>query len=201
MADDKKTVVVYTDWIEKFEELEDDEAGRLIKHFFRYVNDLNPEAPDRITKLSFISIKQALKRDLDKWEKTLEGRSKAGKASAEKRRLAKLAQQESTNPTNVESVEKNPTNPTDSVNDNVNVSVKDINNIKERKEDFKKSILEFLDKYSRDMLKDFFGYWTEHNDKGKKMRYEYAKNQPFNISRRLATWNKKANEQKNKGKI
>jgi hypothetical protein len=33
-------------------ELEDDEAGRL-KHFFRYVNDLNPEYPDRTTKLMF----------------------------------------------------------------------------------------------------------------------------------------------------
>ena len=122
MADNKKSIVVYADWIEKFEELTDDEAGRLIKHFFRYVNDLNPEAPDRITKLSFISIKQALKRDLDKWERTLEGRSKAGKASAEKRRLNKLAQQSSTNPTSVESVEKNPTNPTDSVNVSVNVN-------------------------------------------------------------------------------
>ena len=61
MAKDKKTVVVYTDWIEKFEELTDEEAGRLIKHFFRYVNDQEPEAPDRTTKLMFIDIKNTLK--------------------------------------------------------------------------------------------------------------------------------------------
>jgi alpha-L-arabinofuranosidase len=123
MATDKKGVIVYADWIDKFEELNDEEAGRLIKHFFRYVNDLNPEAPDRITKISFIDIEKCLKRDLKKWETTLEGRSKAGIASAEARRLKKLAQQELTNSTSVKSVEENPTNPT--VNDNVNDNVKD----------------------------------------------------------------------------
>lgn len=72
MAENKKSIVVYADWIDKFEELEDDEAGRLIKHFFRYVNDLNPEAPDRTTKLMFIDIEATLKRDLVKWEKRAE---------------------------------------------------------------------------------------------------------------------------------
>lgn len=68
MAENKNSILVYADWIKKFEALEDDEAGRLIKHFFRYVNDLNPVAPDRITQLSFIDIEQSLKRDLKKWE-------------------------------------------------------------------------------------------------------------------------------------
>ena len=68
MAEDKKSIVVYADWINSFEELEDAEAGRLIKHFFRYVNDKNPEPPDRLTKLLFEPIKQTLKRDLVKYE-------------------------------------------------------------------------------------------------------------------------------------
>lgn len=72
MAENKKSIVVYADWINKFEELTDDEAGKLIKHFFRYVNDLNPEAPDRTTKLLFIDIENSLKRDLKKWEKRAE---------------------------------------------------------------------------------------------------------------------------------
>lgn len=68
MAKDKKSVLVYVDWISTFEELDDEEAGKLIKHFFRYVNDLNPEPPDRVTKLVFEPIKQSLKRDLVKYE-------------------------------------------------------------------------------------------------------------------------------------
>lgn len=79
MAEDKNRVIVYADWMEKFEKLQDDEAGRLIKHFFRYINDLNPEAPDRITELSFIDIKNTLKRDLKAWKETIEEKSINGR--------------------------------------------------------------------------------------------------------------------------
>lgn len=72
MAEGKKKVVVYTDWISMFEMLSDDEAGKLIKHFFRYVNDQNPECDDRLIQLMFEPIKQTLKRDLRKWEEIQE---------------------------------------------------------------------------------------------------------------------------------
>jgi hypothetical protein len=115
MADNKKSVVLYVDLIHTFEALEDAEAGKLIKHFFRYVNDLNPTAPDKLTQIAFEPIKQQLKRDLVKWENTKEKRSEAGKASANKRK------QNSTNSTSVQSVQQTSTNST--VNDNVNVNV------------------------------------------------------------------------------
>jgi len=120
MAENKKSIIVYADWIDKFEELEDEEAGRLIKHFFRYVNDLNPEYPDRTTKLMFIDIKATLKRDLTKWEdkspQRIEKARLAGLASAEARKLKK--QLDSTNELKVE---LNPTKSTVSVS----VSVSD----------------------------------------------------------------------------
>lgn len=77
MATDKKKVVVYCDWIETFESLTDDEAGRLIKHFFRYVNDLNPTS-DRLIELMFTPIKQTLKRDLQSWNEKRAINSKNG---------------------------------------------------------------------------------------------------------------------------
>ncbi len=64
----KKVFLFYCEWLQNFESLSDTEAGILIKHLLRYVNDLNPEAPDRLTDLLFIPIKQQLKRDLAKWE-------------------------------------------------------------------------------------------------------------------------------------
>jgi len=121
MAEGKNKIIVYADWIEIFEPLSEEEAGRLIKHFFQYVNDKNPIAPDRLTELIFSgSIKPTLKRDLKKWEETAGKRSDAGKISAEKRK-----QQESTKPTSVESVEQKPTKPTVKVNVKVNVIDKD----------------------------------------------------------------------------
>lgn len=61
-------------------------------------------------------------------------------------------------------------------------------NNKRSEVNFKNSLSPFLDIYGKDMLNEFFWYWTEKNDNGKKMRFEYSKNQPFNIDRRLTTW-------------
>lgn len=78
MAEEKKSVILYVDIISTFESMTDKEAGRLIKHFLRYVNDLNPKAPDKITQIAFEPIKQQLKRDLVKWEIIKHDRSSSG---------------------------------------------------------------------------------------------------------------------------
>jgi len=72
MATGKKSFIAYCDWLETFEELDDAEAGRLVKHLFRYVNDLDPQTEDKLTKMTFIPIKQTLKRDLKKHEAVAE---------------------------------------------------------------------------------------------------------------------------------
>ena len=114
MAKDKKSFVAYCDWLESFEELTDEEAGRLAKHLFRYVNDLNPEAPDKITKMCFIPIKQSLKRDLVKYEER-----------AERARLngAKGGRPKTQKTQSVISEPKKPVSVNVNVNDNVNVNV------------------------------------------------------------------------------
>jgi len=83
MAENKKSFVLYTDQISLFENLDNDEAGKLIKHIFRYVNDLSPEAPDKLTLIAFEPIKNQLKRDLVKYEDKRKQWSEAGKKSAE----------------------------------------------------------------------------------------------------------------------
>lgn len=145
MAEGKKSFVFYADWKEIFSELKDSDAGKLIKHTLMYVNDENPPEPTGTVKMAWIPIKQQLKRDLKKWETTIEGRSKAGKASAEKRK------QNPTNLTNVEFVQKNSTNSTDTVNvnvnvtDNVNVTVKEVY-LRVREKIFYSSVSDYLKK-------------------------------------------------------
>ena len=119
MAEGKKAIIVYSDWIDKFEELSDEEAGRLIKHFFRYVNDLNPVAPDRTTKLMFIDIENSLKRDLKKWEIRAERSRENGNKGGRPPKNENLEKPEETQQVILE-----PKKP-DSVN--VSVSVNDIN--------------------------------------------------------------------------
>lgn len=68
--------------------------------------------------------------------------------------------------------------------------------LEERKHDFGVALIPYVEKYGQSMIRDFFDYWTEHNEGGKKMRFEIAKTRGgvFNIGGRLATWKKKAEQ-------
>lgn len=78
MAEGKKSFTAYCDWQETFKSLPDDKAGQLIKHLFAYVNDENPETDDILIKAVFAQLKATLKRDLKKWETTINERSRSG---------------------------------------------------------------------------------------------------------------------------
>lgn len=78
MAQDKKSVLLYCDIIHTVEQLDDADAGLLFKHYLRYINDLNPEPPNKLIQIVFEPIKQNLKRDLRKWEATNGERSSSG---------------------------------------------------------------------------------------------------------------------------
>ena len=78
MAKDKNGFVLYKDIIHTAEKLTDEQAGILFKHILRYVNDQNPDC-DYFTEVVFEPIKQALKRDLIKYEQTCLKRSENGK--------------------------------------------------------------------------------------------------------------------------
>lgn len=68
--------------------------------------------------------------------------------------------------------------------------------IDERESDFKLSLSPFLDSYGKVILNEFYLYWTEKAQRGKKMRFE--KQATFDISRRLMRW-KNSNFNKNGG--
>ena len=66
----KNSFLLYTDMISIFEELSDEQAGQLIKHIMKYVNDQDPVFTDQLLKVAFAPIKNVLKKDLDGWKKT-----------------------------------------------------------------------------------------------------------------------------------
>jgi len=86
MAENKNSFILYSDSKEVVEALTDEQAGKLLKHIFGYVNDEAPICDDPFVNLAFIPIKQSLKRDLKKWEGKQEQRISAGKRSAEVRK-------------------------------------------------------------------------------------------------------------------
>ena len=174
MAENKNKIVFYADWKDSFNHLTDEEAGKLIKHFFAYVNDEKPKLEDRLLIASWIPIEKTLKRDLKKWEQFVNKQSINGKKGGRPKTQKTQA-----------FLEK----PKKAVNDNVNVSVNDnvkVNNIEDRKADFKKSLFPFLEIYDKQLLKEFYEYWTEHGEKDRKFRKEKQKS--FNTELRLKTW-------------
>jgi len=175
MATDKKGFILYADQKALFDQLPNEKAGELIKFIFSYVNDENPVSEDLIINLAFTPIQQQLKRDLVKYKETKESRSKAGKAGANKR-----WQNITEDSKRIPSIAKI----ADNVNDNVTDKV--IDSIEERKNKFYDSLTEYLSEYPKEMIRDFFNYWSEHGTKDKKMRYE--KEKTFGIKQRLATW-------------
>lgn len=144
MAQGKKNVIVYTDWINTFELLSDEEAGRLIKHFFRYVNDLNPEPPDRMIEILFEPFKSTLKRDLQKWEIRAERARQNGFKGGRPKEEEKPQEENPTKPTGLQKnpeepsglffTEKKPVSVSVSVSDSVSVSVSDINTFPSKEE-------------------------------------------------------------------
>ena len=61
--------------------------------------------------------------------------------------------------------------------------------IEERKINFANSLKPFLDEYNKDMLNEFYGYWTEPTQtKNPKLKFELEKT--WDVSRRLANWKK-----------
>lgn len=178
MAENKKSVLLYCDLIHTVVPLTDEEAGRLFKHYLAYINDLSPEPIDRLTGLLFEPIKQNLKRDLLKWKEKSERNSNIAKAGWEKRKDANAYERMGMNAKNADIV-------TDKVKDIVTVKVKE-NNIEERKLKFASTLEPFLKLYGRDLLKEFYNYWTEPNKLNSKLRFESEKF--WDLNRRLVTW-------------
>ena len=187
MAVGKKSFVLYSDYQELFSELSDADAGKLIKHIFSYVNDENPICEKQIINISFIPIKLQLKRDLKKFEQIKEKRSEIGRIGG----LKSAEQRSKTNQIEAKQAIASFAQANQAVNDNVTVTdnvtvIK--NNIDARKLKFADTLKPFLQKYGREMLTDFYKYWTEPNKSGTKFKQEMLKT--WDTSRRLETWSR-----------
>jgi hypothetical protein len=177
MAKDKKSFILYCDIIHTVEQLNDVDAGKLFKHVLRYVNDLNPEADDIITKIAFEPIKQQLKRDLQKYERLCVRNAENGKSGGRPRK-----------PKKPNGLIGNSEKPKKADNDTDN-DTEIVNDINKRKLLFKEKLKQYLPEYGKELLNDFFLYWSEHNENGKRMRWE--KERTFGMKARLNTWQKR----------
>ena len=173
MAEGKKKVIVYADWINQFKDLTDEEAGKLIKHFFEYINDLNPVS-DRLIELLFNPIKATLKRDLESWLNKQKTNKENGLKGGRPKKTE--TQNNPNNPVGFLETQNNPQKGV-SVNDNVN----DIYSFNEFWSDYGKSVDKTKCKAKFEKLSD------EIKIKIKEVLPLYVKSTP---DKRLASINK-----------
>lgn len=87
MAEGKNTIIVYRDWKAVADALSPEQFGLLMKHFFDFVNDLDPVLTDPVLKMAWIPIEQTLKRDYKKWKEKSSKNSDNAKLRWEKERI------------------------------------------------------------------------------------------------------------------
>lgn len=174
MAENKKSFVIYCDVIQAIDHLTNEEKGKLFQHLLEYVNDLNPILEDRILLGVWKHIELQLKRDLKKYERRCDRNRENGKLGGRPKNPKKPKEPTGLiqNPTKA----KKPDTDNDTDND-----------ILKRELEFKNSLKQYSNLYSKDMLNRFYLYWSERKPKGRKMRFEMEK--VFDTSRRLVTWN------------
>ncbi len=184
MAEGKKGFLLYADYQELFEELSDEDAGQLIKHIFKYVNDQSPKTDNKIVKISFIPIKRALKRDLKKYENICERNrlngSKGGRPKNPKE------------PKKPNGLSGNPKEPKKADSDNDIDSERDINVLTAFKENVIETAKELS--YPKSIFIPFLEHWTERDFESK--CYAWQVPETFVIKSRLKGWKK--NDSKNK---
>lgn len=71
------------------------------------------------------------------------------------------------------------------------IQKKERKHIEERKKVFYESLIQYTTEFGKKTVRAFFDYWSEHNERGLKMRFEMEK--VFNKRMRLITW-KRNNE-------
>jgi hypothetical protein len=134
MAENKRSFLLYTDVHFTVQKLSNEQAGKLFKHILSYVNDEDPVINDVIIELVFEPIKQALKRDLKRYEAICQrNRDNGSKGGRPKSVLGKPKKPSGliTNPNNPDGSRNNPNNPDEPDNDSDNDSDNDKKNKKE----------------------------------------------------------------------
>ena len=178
----RDSMIFYRSFYESLNGLDSVIKAEVYDAIFSYGLDFQePKFTNEIARALFTLIKPQLDANLKRFTNGIKPKTKQIESKTE----AKQKQNKS-------EVEAN-------VNVNVNDNVNKNKNIEERKINFACALKPFLDEYGKDLLNDFYYYWTEHGEKDKKMRFE--KQTTFGLKQRLRTWFNRNPEQYQESKV
>ena len=184
----RDSMVIYKSFYEAVKDLDNDTKVKIYDAIYEYGLYLNePNDLDGVSKVVWTLIKPQLDANLKKYKNGQKGAKHGAKGGRPK----KPSGVKSKNPLGV--IDKNPTpfkGKTPNVNDNVNDNVNNtVNGIERKRDEFKKLLEPFKEKYTARLLNVFYEYWTASDLKSKKVRFENEKF--FDVGRRLASWKRR----------
>lgn len=213
----RESFLFYRDW---WESMKDNDAIRYEVYdaiMTKVFDDIEPEVSP-MAKMALKFILPVIGRDHDKYNDVREKRKAAGIKGNEKRwgksqTIANVANAtdaicESQMSQTIANVADN-VNVNDNVNDNDNKNKKKTpkgvkkekevaasaatpeDELKKRAGVFYKSLVPYVKTYGREMIRQFYDYWTEPNKSRTKMRYELERT--WDTKRRLNTWASREN--------
>jgi hypothetical protein len=171
----RDSMIFYRSFYEAIKNLSPDLQAELYNAIFSYGLDFKEPELNGIS----LTIWTLIKPQLDANIKRFENGKKPKTNQKESKTEAKQKQNESKTEAN------NNVNVNDNVNNNVNVNK---NNIEDRKSKFASTLKPFVEVYGREMINDFYKYWTEPNKSNTKFKQELEKT--WSVERRLETWSK-----------
>lgn len=194
----RDSFIFYKEWMDAIAGLPNDVRLEIYEAIIEYGTSGKLPELKPIASVAFNFIKTNIDRNLEKYNKTLEVRREAGKRGG----LAKAsnAKQDVANLANASNAKQDVANLAVNVNDNDNkenttnvVSKKDAAKAAtlKRKDEFGKTLIPFMEKYGKEMIRAFFEYWSELTRSETKMRFE--KQSTWEVAKRLATWANKDN--------
>jgi len=207
------------DSLEIFEGMSNEQKGELFEAIRQYHLGNEPTLSP-LLNIIFIPFKNQFDRDFIKYDKIVE-RNRAngnngGRPPSTDKQEVTTTEESQENPVGSSGTQNNldSKNKSDSKSKKDSKKESDLNKgnsveetstsppkktIEDRKAEFKSWLDPFREKYTRDMLNDFWRYWTEIGQKDTKMRFE--KEKTFGVGQRLATWNKNESKFNKDGKI
>ena len=166
---ERDSMIFYRSFYESVNGLSPVIKAELYDAIFEYgLNFKEIEFTNEISKALFTLIKPQLDANIKRFENGKKPKTKQTESKTEAKNKQNESKVEANNNVNV--------------NDNVNKN----DTIEERKLKFANLLSSFLETYGRDLLNDFYFYWTEHGTNDKKLRFE--KEKTFGIEQRLRTW-------------
>lgn len=199
----KSGFIIYNDWKDLLDDLSLEDRGRVFTALFDVADGEDPDKIDNPAARMLLKVmSKQMQKDADAYERKCE----KNRDNARQRTQANATERK---PSQANATERKRTggdndNDNDKDNDkdndilkekektNVNVSKKESEKVaaeaatSARKEKFYASLVPFVDKYGKDMIRDFFDYWSEMNRSKSKMRFEQQST--WELALRLKTW-------------